>query len=69
VGWDIPYGVQNEEFSFDHPSLYNWETGEKLRDSDRETAIRDWVREFVTRMYGEEHVKDIDWEHILVTDD
>jgi hypothetical protein len=43
-------------FEFEHP----W-TGHE--------SYRDWAERFVADQLGEEHVKDLDWEHCLVTDD
>lgn len=43
-----------ESFSFSHPG------GEDLKQ---------YVRDLVTEKYGAEHVKDIDWEGCVVSDD
>lgn len=43
-----------DEFFFAHP------------DDDTEVSKIDFVRELVTEAYGEEHVKDIDWEESYV---
>lgn len=62
--WDEP--DDEVEFVFDHP----WGQGKWLMEGDElnDYAI-EFIRDLVTKEYGEEHVKDIDWEHCVVCDD
>lgn len=55
-----PYwsGGERDKFVFDHP----------YDDYDDAARLR-WAQELVRRTYGEEHVKDLDWEHCIVSAD
>jgi hypothetical protein len=46
-------------FEFDHPYF---------RDAT-DASRRAWAQEFVREHLGEEHVKDLDWEHCIISDD
>ena len=43
-------------FNFDHPY-------------SRNTDWRKWAEDLVRQEFGEEHVKDLDWDHCTVSDD
>jgi hypothetical protein len=45
-------GENRGEFNFSHPTIEN---------------TPEFVRDMVTKTCGEEHVKDIDWEHCIVS--
>jgi hypothetical protein len=62
--WDHP-GTE-KGFSFSHPygSGSYYSCGAELSDYDKE-----FIRNAVTEEFGEDHVKDIDWEHCVVCDD
>lgn len=47
----------NRNFEFEHP------------DGNTEEAKLEFAKEMVTWTYGEEHVKDLDWEHSLIIGD
>ena len=50
---------EGRNFEFDHPDYGT--TGDAARLA--------WAKEFVTAYLGEEHVKDLDWEHCIISDD
>jgi hypothetical protein len=54
-------GLRN--FEFTHP--YGLDEADEADEAGR---LR-WAQKFVADVYGEEHVKDLDWEHSFVTDD
>lgn len=46
----------SKAFVFSHPRMFN---GSHL----------EWAQQLVAKEYGEEHVKDLDWENCLVSSD
>lgn len=48
-------------FDFTHPG---WDYG-----NNRPQDPFEWAKEWVRETFGEEHVKDLDWENCLVLDD
>ncbi len=53
-GHVVKLGDNDEHFSFIHP----------YGQTDRE-----FVKELVTKQWGEAHVADIDWDNVIVVDD
>jgi hypothetical protein len=52
---DIFYSIDaSRNFMFDHPA---------------QETFKEFTEEEVRRIYGEEHVKDLDWEHCIIQDD
>jgi len=49
-----------ERFEFKHP---------RGEDMISEAAKLEWAKEFIAKQFGEEHVKDLDWEHCEIVDD
>lgn len=53
--WDYEELSFSSRFEFDHP----WRSGEEL----------EWAKEMVEQTFGKEHVKDLDWDHCIVSHD
>ena len=49
-------------FEFGHPALTH-------SDPSKNDDPRQWAEDLVRRALGEEHVKDLDWEHCVIVDD
>lgn len=50
---------QKRRFSFDHP----------FEEHLTEDVKKAFARQLVTDEFGEEHVKDLDWEHCIIEND
>jgi len=51
-----------EEFCFDHP-----DTGHI--DSSEDESAEDFAKRIVTTIFGEEHVKDLDWLNCIIEEE
>lgn len=54
----------DEKFTLSHPS-----TKSDLSDTEREAVYRRFAEELVTKMFGEAHVKDLDWGRCVISED
>lgn len=69
-GSDDPWDGQNRHFEFNHPYLLKT-TYDKWGIVQRPYSDRllEWAQELVTKTFGAEHVKDLDWDNCIVSVD
>jgi hypothetical protein len=59
-----PHEGDKSKFDFDHPGFFDPVTQRYRGETPREFAER-----IVREKFGEDHVKDLDWEHCLILED
>ena len=57
----------SKSWTFDHPDWVSKSEPGWVRMNDEQT--RQWVIDYVEETIGEGHLDDIDWEHVLVSND